>query len=163
MNKILLFLIFTISFSNSFSQDISPNVISSAGATFFSSSTNINWTLGELAITTIQNSKNIISQGFHQSNKTTSIGELPKEIGVIHVYPNPTSDWLKFEINFDKKRFVLVQLFDVNGNLIWWEKFNGKVISERTTLKRLLDGNYFIIFTVDNNKFIQSFKIQKIQ
>ncbi|MFC2176342.1 hypothetical protein ACFLR1_05175, partial [Bacteroidota bacterium] len=52
------------------SQSISPEVIASAGGHFDNGTTQLSWTLGEVAIDTYDNGTNIITQGFHQTQLT---------------------------------------------------------------------------------------------
>ena len=123
----------------------------------------IDWTLGELTITTLQNSSQQISQGFHQPNYIiTSIEELPTEIGQISIHPNPTSGWLEMNLNFARSEKVQIQLFDIQGKLIWTINKQGIQISEKTNLADLPSANYFLHFLVDENKYSKSFTIQKL-
>jgi hypothetical protein len=49
-----------------FSQQLTPTVIASAGASFQSSEFSLDYTLGETFITTLSNGTNTLTQGFHQ-------------------------------------------------------------------------------------------------
>lgn len=162
--KRTLFLLFTaIWICNVNAQSSSPEIVSSAGETYQGSSMQIDWTLGELAITTIQNSSQQITQGFHQPYYTiTSVSELPQEIGEIKVYPNPTSDRIEMKLNFDQSRTVNIQLIDLSGKLIWTGEQIGSQIEEMKNIENLTSGTYFLNFLIDGNKYSQTFKIQKI-
>jgi len=127
------FLLFTLMWiGHVHAQSSNPEVLSSAGDTFQGDNVRIEWTLGELAITTIQNPPQQITQGFHQPVYTiTSVDELPEGIGQISVFPNPTSDVIE------------------------------QNLSDRTDISKLPSGNYFLNFFI-NNQYTQTFKIQKI-
>jgi len=145
-------------------QGSNPEIVSSAGETFQGNNMQIDWTLGELAITTIQNSSQQVTQGFHQPNYTiTSIDELPQKIGEIKVYPNPTSDRIEMKLNFDQNRNIKIQLKDFNGRLIWSTEINVSQIEHVENISNLPNGNYFLTFLIDNNKSFQTFKIQKLK
>ena len=123
----------------------------------------IDWTLGELAITTIQNSSQQVTQGFYQPNSIiTSVNKLPQEVGQIRVYPNPTSDRIEMKINFDQIRDVKIQLIDINGTLIWTTEKRGSKIEKIQNITNLSSGNYFLNFLIDGNQYSQTFKVQKI-
>ena len=163
MNKLLLFLLLASWTNNVYSQSLSPEIVSTAGETFQGTSIQIDWTLGELAITTIQNSTLQITQGFHQPNYiVTNVDEHPQKIGQINVFPNPTSDWLEITISFNQMKEVCTRLFDIHGKLILEKENQGKFISESISLSELPNGNYFLNFLIDENQYSQTFKIQKI-
>ena len=163
MKRKLLFLLFAMWICSGNAQSSDPEIVSSAGETFQGNSMQIGWTLGEVAIATIQNSSQQLTQGFHQPNyMITSVIELPAEIGQIHIFPNPTSDIIKMELNFDQIREVKIQLIDLNGRLIWTREQIGSQIEQVKDLTNLSDGNYFLNFLIDGNKYSQTFKIQKL-
>ncbi len=66
MKKTLTFIFTIISAVVLNAQSVSPEVIASAGESFQGTSMKIDWTLGEIAVTTIQNGERVITQGFHQ-------------------------------------------------------------------------------------------------
>jgi hypothetical protein len=49
-------------------QSISPSVIGSAGTTGTVAGTTVSWTVGELAVTTLDNGAHRLTQGFHQAD-----------------------------------------------------------------------------------------------
>jgi hypothetical protein len=54
--------------SSASSQSISPSVIGAAGGSGSAGGVTIDWTVGELAVTTLNNGSNILTQGFHQGD-----------------------------------------------------------------------------------------------
>ena len=68
MNRAFLLLLFIFWMHGLYSQSSSSEILSTAGETFQSTSMQIDWTLGELAIETIHHSNRQITQGFHQPN-----------------------------------------------------------------------------------------------
>lgn len=163
MKRVLLIVLCAICIGKLNAQSSSPEIVSSAGATFQGNAMQIDWTLGELAITNIQNSSQRVTQGFHQSSYTiTSVRELPKEVGQIRVYPIPTSDWIEMELNFDQTRNIRIQLIDNNGRLLWNKEENGAQIKRAEKIKNLSSGTYFINFIIDAGQYSQTFKIQKL-
>jgi hypothetical protein len=159
LTNIIYFLICTYGVM---AQKIDPQVLSTAGTRFQGSTINIDWTLGEFAITTIKGSANIITQGFHQPNYViTKLNDLTDNPGIISVYPNPTSDLIQIKMTFDKVRLVQARLMDIHGKLIWNNQFKGQRIDETSSLKDLSNGIYILNFFIDDNQSTQAFKISK--
>ncbi len=156
----LTLLIITICFCKVNAQSTSPQVVSSAGETYKGNIIQLDWTLGEVAITTIQNSSNQITQGFHQPNyNITSVDNLSQKIGEILVYPNPTSDKIEMKLNLHQSQNVKIQLIDINGRLIWSRKQIGSQLESVEDISHLTNGNYFLNFMI--NKHSHTFRIQK--
>jgi len=164
MKKIILFLlIMFIGIDNVIAQSSNPQIVASAGETFQGNFLQIDWSLGELAITTIQNSSQQLTQGFHQPNfAVTSIDELSQKIGQIQIFPNPASSIIEMNANFDQSRNVIIQLTNLNGRLLWMTKSNGDQIKQVRDITNLPSGTYFLKFLIDENEHSQTFKIQKI-
>ena len=142
-------------------QKIYPQILSSAGNSYQTNTMTIDWTLGELSITTITGPSAMITQGFHQPRYAiTAIDELSQAMGKISVYPNPTSDEVHMKMTFDKIMSVQVRLTDSNGRLLWNDKYVGQKMDESTSFRNLPNGNYFMNFSFDNNSK-QTFKIIK--
>jgi hypothetical protein len=86
MKRYLQLLILSCCYSGSFSlldaqtPPIKQDVISSAGTRFQSSTTALDWTLGEISVSTLQGNSAVLSQGFHQ----------PKYLGVENWSVDPT-------------------------------------------------------------------------
>ena len=161
--KTIFYLLFLVIWTcNVSGQSLNPEIVSSAGETYQGSSMQIDWTLGELSIVTIQNASKQITQGFHQPIYTiTSVNELPQELGEVNVYPNPTSGIIMIKINLDNTQNVRVQLIDFNGKLIWTKKENGSQIEWDESIKNLPNGTYFLNLMFNGNKHSQTFKILK--
>lgn len=163
MKKTPLLLLFVMWICNISAQSSSPEVIASAGETYQGNAMRIDWTLGELSVTTIQNSSQQITQGFHQPSYTvTSVNEIPQEVGEIKVYPNPTSNKIDMKLSFEQARDVKIKLIDMNGKVFWSIEQNGNQIEQTKDLTNLTNGNYFIHFSIDENKYLEIVKIQKI-
>jgi len=163
MKNTSFLLLFVTWICNVNAQSSSPNIVATAGETFRGSSIQINWTLGELAITTIQNSSHYLTQGFHQSNyMVTSVKKFPQELGEIKVFPNPTTDKISMKLHFDHIRDVKIQLIDLNGSIIWLKNKNGSKVEEEKDLTNLPNGSYFLNFYISGNQYTSTFKIQKI-
>ena len=163
MNRILALLITIIWGFVGNAQSISPKIVASVGKTQQGLSMQIDWTLGEIAITAIQNPSVMVTQGFHQpAYLITSINTLPTALGQIKVFPNPTSDWIEMNLKFQKIRTVQIKLVDVRGRLIWSKTQNGLQFLEQVNMHNFPNGNYFLSFSIDDFQFLQTYKVQKL-
>ena len=137
-------------------------ILSSVGSSYQGKSIVVDWTLGELAVTTIYGSSNVISQGFHQPKLIiTALNDLNIAFTKVLVYPNPTSDLVIMNLNFDKIHPVQVSLHEITGKILWQANYKGQQIQETTSLGNYANGTYLfsVILTDTNSK--QTFKIQK--
>lgn len=146
-----------------YSQNISPEILSTAGNSFAGSSVHLDWTLGEVATTTLQESDLQITQGFHQPTyMVTSINDIPLDIGQISLYPVPTSSNINMELTFQQERVIHFHLLDMKGQKIWSKEAQGQQIKEKFTLSHVPNGNYLMKISIDNTPYSQTFKIIKL-
>lgn len=158
--KLTLILILSIFSITVFSQNISPEIISPAGEIYEGADVQINWTLGEIAINTIQSSELIITQGFHQPNYIiTNISEPNMNISDVKVYPNPSTDFILIDIDLKDEKKVEIQLIDMNGHMLWTKNIKGKTIREKIEVSTLPSGIYITNLFIE--KEVQNFKILK--
>jgi len=114
MKKLLILLLFVMPVLVK-GQSIDRDVITAGGNYFEATSTNIAWTMGELAIGNYTVGSLFLSQGFHQGNmEVTSIWGAQPEF-VLKAYPNPVMDMLIVET---EKQDLAYRLVDVNGHVL---------------------------------------------
>jgi len=143
-------------------QMITPLILSSAGNSNQTNTMTIEWTLGELSITTISGPTTMITQGFHQPRYViTALDEILETLGKINVYPNPTTDIVYMEMAFDKIISVQVGLTDLNGKLLFKKKYVGQNMHESVSFGNLPNGSYIMNFILEDNNSKQTFKILK--
>jgi hypothetical protein len=157
--------IFTIFLSiislGAFSQQVSPEVIASAGDHFENDDISLSWTLGEPVISTLSG-EYILTQGFHQDLYIiTAIDEVDITEYNIQIFPNPTADYLTIEFNSlnTKIEEVIIQLFDIKGGLIKEYKKSGDPLSTRINLQSFERANYFLRININGQ--IKNYKIVK--
>jgi hypothetical protein len=165
--KKLTFL-FIIAFSPGlFAQSIERYVISSCGGDFFDgTSTAIDFTTGEVAVTTISNSTVTLTQGFHQPylNYYVSVPENYGNPFHADIYPNPVIDQFQISISNAKNADIRVYVYDILGQLLMNENLRTDMDGMAMTnfnLKSLSTGNYFIR-VMQGKKIITCQKIIKI-
>ena len=148
-------------------QDIqlAPTVIASAGGYGASDNITLSWTLGELAVTTLQQGDLILTQGFQQS----MLGEvdavnLPEVDWEIVAYPNPVKDELKIQFNMQEPNDFWIEIQDVTGRIMsqkqYKEVFPGDILPVNMSVFKY--GVYFFrIYTPDRQE-MRVISIRKI-
>lgn len=155
--KILCILFYTIIFTmNIYSQTVQPFVVNVSGGYVQNDKIILDWSLGELAVTTMSTTNNLLSQGFLQpiTDPTTGISnDFPK--GDIIVYPNPFSSHLYFKTSIPD--IANISVFDILGREVLTIEFAYKV-----DLHQLGYGLYFIALFDKKQQQVRIFKINKI-
>jgi hypothetical protein len=167
MKKILPFiLIMSLTFGLR-AQSIERYVIGSAGGTYFNGiDFEMDYTVGEIAITTISNTSNTLTQGFQQPYGLTwvAVQEYSDNPSDIILYPNPIVDQLNISIQNAQTGVYRVMIFDVLGQLLVDDKtsagFDGTA-QLNVNFDRYATGNYFVRI-MHEQKIIQTGKIVKI-
>jgi len=164
MRKILLSILLIISIESIFSQSISREVNSSAGEYFISNNSSISWTLGEIITETFVSDDNTLTQGFQQSLLYVfSIDEKPDSIFNINVYPNPTNSILNIIIGSKVKTSISIKLFDIHGNCLFDKEINvNKNFYVKINFSNYRNSIYLLKIISSKNKFVKSYKIQKV-
>lgn len=135
-----LFLICVIGFASLSAQSLTPEVTASAGTSFSSASAKIEFTVGEVAISTLTAGGNILTQGFHQPRIQFSSIQSYNDDYVFTLYPNPTEQFVTVETN--KEGYMQLHVFDVNGKAI----FVSSVFQQKITtdVQFLAAGSYIL-------------------
>lgn len=161
MRKIVLITVCVLfCISVGYSQNVSQNVISSAGGQIQYGNGDISWTIGEVVITSIYSANYILTQGFHQGNfLITSINEIGFDKSSISIYPNPTKNFINVKIKTDKFGKYKYELIDVAGRLLisnisYTELF-------KINLEPYKPSIYYLRISDHFGKFMGSYKIVK--
>ena len=147
---------------NSFSQSITPQVISVNGKYYSGANFSLAYTIGEPLTTTLTGTNNIITQGFNQpSYSITSVAEVENPVYDLIIYPNPTDGEIII-LNQGKNFQPNTQLFivDVLGRKLIAQNLNDK--QTNINLQSLAAGNYFLVIDeAGKNSFTH--KLTKVQ
>lgn len=163
MNKHFFFFLFSLISFTATSQSPRLEVVAVAGDSHQTSNIQIDWTVGEIAISSLYTTNSMLTQGFQQPYYIISANDhLPTEISKINIYPNPTSDLLSIELALDKKENIDIVLFDLNGKTIQKNTFMGQKIQTSLSLSNLPSGTYFLSIKIGNKGVFQTHKIQKL-
>jgi len=160
MKRVFTFTLSLLSFI-AFSQQISPDVISSGGGNFENGDLSLSWTIGETVISTLE-SDYILTQGFHQDFFIiTAVDEQEMENISINIFPNPTQDFLNIEwkSNTSSNEIINIQLLDANGRILTERTFNSSSDVMKINLQSFERAHY--ILRLINGRQIKTFKIIK--
>lgn len=143
-NYIFLLLLFVT--GNIYSQNTVQSVVGTAGDLDSIATVSVSWTVGELAIETLDDSIVILSQGFQQGKLTvSSLVEQDALDFNLKAYPNPVVDILILETDEGDHIF---QVISIQGEII----LNGLITSDKQEIDftNLSPGVY--ILSVDQKQ-----------
>lgn len=136
-------------------QNLSPTVVNSSGGVISNSSNSLEWSLGELAVSTLTSPSNLLTQGFLQPTTTIVGTDAPFDESRFSAFPNPVSDWLNLQT--DIPDIQIVQIHDVLGRIVLQSTFQPSI-----DVHQLNSGMYIVSLFNDQTQFLHSFKINKI-
>lgn len=133
-------------------QTSSPEVIASAGDYFSSAGLSNSYTVGEMALVeTYTTGTFMLTQGFQQPPDNLS-GMAPVNIGSnpMTVFPNPGNGQFFLDYNLDEPAVVIVEVFDVLGQVVYSEQTNRSngMQHHALDLSSHADGVYFVTCTI---------------
>lgn len=144
-------------------QSITPEVVASAGDHYENGNVQLSWTLGEVAVQTLDNGTNIITEGFHQNDITiTSIEEISELEMDVNVFPNPTQHFINLEFSNNQNQVTAV-LFDMNGKEISRMDVDAFQMEAGIDVSDLAAGGYLLRLTEENGKFTSTHQIHKVR
>lgn len=142
-----------------FTQSLTPEVVSNSGDSYSNTSTQLSWTLGEIAIDTYSASSNQLTQGFHQPERPTlSITDLDHNIS-INAYPNPFNSAITIQIQ-DLNQAISIVIYNAIGQQVFTDNYIGNG-PKTMNLASLESGIYMIQFKT-SSEVIKTIKIQKL-
>ncbi len=144
--------------------ELSPTVIASAGNYSEAGGISLSWTLGEIAVTTLQQGDLILTQGFQQSYLLPDGIDLDPIDWQIIAYPNPVKDELKIQFNVLEPTHFWVEIQDVTGRILSQKQYKeihpGDIIPISMSSYRY--GVYFFrVYTPDRQQ-MRVISIRKI-
>lgn len=131
-------------------------VVSTQGDSYSNTNGSIDFTIGEVVISTVSDGTNTLTQGFHQTHwNFVGLEDHAPEFQAT-VFPNPTEDVLNIRSStFTDVTYVL---YDARGRTV----LEGVLDQELTTLQviHLLPGSYELTLTA-TEKPLKTFKLVK--
>jgi hypothetical protein len=140
-----------------FAQSLTPEVIATAGTNYSNASSQIEFTIGEVATSTLTAGGNTLTQGFHQPElRFASLEDYANDY-VFTLYPNPTQEFVTVEST--KEDDMQVHVYDANGKSI----LVSSVFQQKITLdlQTLAAGSYVLMVTKKSGTPLHSYTVIK--
>lgn len=164
VSPLLIAAIFAIQTLTAQNVQLSPTVISSAGNYSEAGNISLSWTLGEVAVSTLQQGDVILTQGFQQPFlKDVGFKLNPIDWKII-AYPNPVTDELRIQFDLMDTKDFIVEIQDVTGKLISQQQyksvFPGDVVV--VGMESYAYGIYFFRVSTTDKKQVRVLNISKL-
>jgi len=164
MKTVVLSFMFLVFWNFSFSQSLSPTLISSAGAYAEGGDISLSYSLGEIAVTTLTTDNLVLTQGFHQPELTGT--GMPDEMELdwkVNAFPNPVQDQLNISIRLRKPVDLNLAIFDLTGKKLLIKKL-GRIPADfdySIDFSGFSNGIYFLKIQTTDKRYSRIIKIQK--
>lgn len=155
MSQIFRIAVFLMATWSVQAQSVSPAVLASSGGEGSSGQNTLQWTMGELSITTLSQGDRILTQGFHQPNVLITSSEDEVEIG-LSIYPNPAHS--QIVLDYQGTEEFEFDLLSIQGASAARGALN---IGQTQVDVQDLPSGHYILTIIKGNEIVQSFKIEK--
>ena len=155
--KIFLVLFLGLSSQVIFAQQLSPFVVNCNGQSFSNSSAQLDFNVGEVAITSIGTVNNSITQGLLQPQATVTAIHNNETADVFSVFPNPTTDQVEIS-STSYSEPIYAKLIDYTGRVLVNEAAQNNTVS----VAQLPVGIYQLVLLDKNQKILSRKTISKI-
>jgi hypothetical protein len=143
---------------------LAPSVIASGGGYLEGENISLSWTLGEIAVTTLQGSDLFLTQGFQQPFDLDVGIQENEVIWSISAYPNPVNDQLRIRFDIPKTGDYYLEVQDVTGRRISLEQHKqvnpGDIILLNTST--YTTGVYFLKVLTTDRQQVQVTSLRKL-
>ena len=130
-----------------------------SGTSVKAESFSLDWTLGEVAVTSHNSSFGSLTEGFQQAFiKIESPSISIKNVSDILIMPNPASSFVTVKFLQEPKELINWELFDITGKSLQQNTFDLSSYHE-IDLSNVSDGIYVLKFSGENS--IQTHRITK--
>lgn len=126
-------------------QDVSPTVIATAGGSGTVNGVTVMWTVGEVAVLTLEGAEGYVTQGFHQP--PSELSSAPYETAPtasVDVWPNPTANTLLVSLGEGMKGIESVELLDMVGRPVLAVQGEPGVSQVRLDVTSVPSGTYMV-------------------
>lgn len=146
-NRLLfIFILFLLGYKSQAQAILARSIIGSTGASVQTGNTLIQYTVGEVAILTLQTQGLLLTQGFHQPEAAVSLPDVLVVKDMI-VYPNPATTRTKVEFDLLADSKVIITLIDNAGRTVYSSTINMMVgkVAFTIPLSGLASGIYHVV------------------
>ena len=138
---------------------IERQVFGISGTSIKAESFSLDWTMGEVAVTSHNSSFGSLTEGFQQAFiKIESPSVSIKNVSDILIMPNPASSFVTIKFLQEPKELIKWELFDITGKSLQHNTFDLSSYHE-IDLNNVSDGIYILKFSGEST--IQTHRITK--
>jgi len=147
-----------------YAQQTSQTVIASSGNYDQVNTVSIEWTLGELAVQSLEGSNIMLTEGFHQPQLDVIL--VPPHVVLssqlkVTVSPNPTQGILYIKIRSELDKQAVLSLSTLDGRLVQKETIILSQGDIEWNLSKYYSGLYILTLHTKKGELLRSFKIIK--
>jgi hypothetical protein len=147
----LLLIVFT---TNSFSQDLHRQMLSSQGkSTILSNGMLVSQTIGQQSAIGNHTNGVTVSQGFQQSQWAKYVKSNVAVQITTTTYPNPFIETVNFQFSQPIKETIEIAVFDIRGRLIFQNKKRATDTVLTVELPQLASSNYLVRLIAPNYSY----------
>tara|TARA_R110002050_G_scaffold147017_1_gene272630 strand:+ start:8875 stop:9348 length:474 start_codon:yes stop_codon:yes gene_type:complete len=134
-------------------------VVSTLGESYSNSSGGIEFTVGELMISTYQNGSNGLTQGFHQTKLIVSSTADFTSSFEVRIFPNPVMYHLNINLT-EAHNGYRVEMLDINGKLVKSQSLFG--LTHVIDVSPLAAGIYMLILKDEEGELLKTYQVHKL-
>jgi hypothetical protein len=157
MRSSFLVISFVIAASAVSAQSLTPEVIATAGNSYSTATAKIEFTIGEVATSSLTAGSNTLTQGFHQPEIHFSSLDDYSDDFAFTLYPNPTEQFVT--VASTKREDMQIHVYDANGKAM----MVSSIFQEQITvdLHILAAGTYILVVTTKAGQPLHSYSVIK--
>lgn len=162
MKKILFILLACMLAPYIRGQNLERSVLATAGRVDASKAIRLEWTLGEVAVSSFEHPSGSINEGFHQPYLSVESDQAQVTSAQhFQIYPNPVNAELFVKAKLRANEQVRLRLIDPTGRLLLPDRITGGLVDEQLDLQRFPAGHYYLLILNAKGKVLQSAKVLK--
>lgn len=145
-------------------QSLSPTVLASGGGSGNGGGAQMDYTIGELAVSAFSSSQNLLTQGFHQGvSKSSGIAAYVSNGLDMRLYPNPVSQDVYLEFGKQVTQSFQLTLTDISGQVLGtYENIQPQSLQlMHIPMGQYMPGIYFIRVQSQDGDYAQTIKLIK--
>jgi hypothetical protein len=143
-------------------QQITPQVVATAGNYTENGGYSVSWTLGEPVVQTATNGSTTLTQGFQQpSYNVVAITNQSIEGFSVNVFPNPATDFIIIDWTANNQDMLYISLFDIAGKKITEQSYAATQDKVSMNMSQLASAQYILEIRNKDNSISKIYQIFK--
>lgn len=144
-------------------QTLERSVIGAAGSSLSGATFQVDFTVGEAVVTTVESGSFVLTQGFQQGNLDLTGIEAPLLSVDYRLYPNPTTAQVQLDLQAAQPLTLHLQWFDAQGRQVALPAEKVRLGSQPQSLhydlRALATGTYLLRLTDDSGREGHTFRV----